>query len=118
MPALVSPRSYLLPNGDRLVERDYARATGFPNGSGQVNLADGSTIEPRTFELVDAQSNVKRSFGQPRAYALDDYLYVSDAHFVRGGALCRCTLSIGGAGSFVVRATDSTEVLTGLEPLL
>jgi hypothetical protein len=101
-----SPRTYRLPNGDRLVEKDWAQATCFlpdPDGRFPINAhADGTFrsaplfIEPRTFELVAPSGETRAFYGHPSTSPLDDYLYIMRVYFVRDGKLVRATLEMGG----------------------
>jgi hypothetical protein len=89
-------RSYRTCDGERLVEVGPARATGFPADDAPVTLDDGTSIEPRVFDLLDADGSEVAHYGHPHSHALDDYLYVHDVRFVRDGALCSGMLEMGG----------------------
>lgn len=105
-------RSYSLADGTVLVETGIASAQGLVlDDDGRFVLDDGP-IEPRTFEHRAASGEIIATFGDPKTYALDDYFYILDVHYVVDGTLMRGTIEIGGArGTHRTRITSSTRVL-------
>jgi hypothetical protein len=106
-------RRYALVDGSVLVETGLAVATGFAlDENGRFAIDDAPPIEPRTFEHRDTTGTVIATYGQPRTYALDDYFYVLDVHWVADGALVRGTIEIGGArGAHRTRLSGSERVV-------
>lgn len=66
---------------------------------GRFELSSGDAVEPRTFVHARADGELVSTYGQPHTYALDDYFYIIDLHYVRDGILYRGGIVIGGAGS-------------------
>jgi len=116
--SLLSARPvYRTQSGDVLTEASIARAYAVPE-SGDITLEDGRTLCLRTFTLHGADGAPKGFFGDPRNYALDDYMYVLDAHWVDGDTLYRGMLEIGGPGGTYRQTLSSASVcLQGLERL-
>jgi hypothetical protein len=111
-------RSYDLPDGDRLVEKEWATAAGLElDGEGRFKLSDGNWIEPRSFTVLDAAGRSKMVHGHPRSSALDDYLYVTGVHYVRDGKLYCAMIEVGGRTS-VFKARLSMERLVRDELVL
>jgi hypothetical protein len=111
MPSPITARSYHLPDGDRLVETEWAAAPGLKlDPDGRLVFTDGSSIEPRTFNLLDAAGHTKGHHGHPRASALDDYLYITGIHYVRDNKLYTAMVEVGGKDC-VFRARLSMERL-------
>jgi hypothetical protein len=111
------PRSYRLPNGDRLLEERWESVTGFSlDPGGVLRLSDGTFVEPRCFTLFDAKNERKRHFGPPGTNALDDYLYLLDVYYVNGGCLRTAMIEIGGPSqSCSVRLSMEKIVLERVE---
>ena len=115
---------YRLPNGERLVEKEWAEATGFrtdADGRFPINAnRDGTRrsapvhVEPRTFELVAANGKVRSYYGHPSTSPLDDYLYVIEVYFVRDDKLVRAMIEMGGSGALRTRLADESVCLEGL----
>jgi hypothetical protein len=97
--SLASPRVYRLASGDTLTESGFPIASGFDvPPDGVLKLADGSLIEPRTFELRGADGKLRQRFGHPTSYARDEDLYVWEIYFIRDGALHGATAAFGHHG--------------------
>ncbi|HET9619800.1 MAG TPA: hypothetical protein VFP84_00440 [Kofleriaceae bacterium] len=94
--SIASPRVYRLASGETLTESGIPIASGFDlPRDGVLKLADGTWIEPRTFELRGADGKLRQRFGHPTSYARDDDLYVWEIYFVRDGALHGATAAFG-----------------------
>lgn len=106
-------RRYPLPDGTVLVETGLATALYLTlDSAGRFAIDDAEAIEPRTFEHR-AGDEILATFGQPRTYALDDYFYILDVHYIADHALVRGSLEIGGArGAHRTRITTSERVLS------
>jgi hypothetical protein len=106
--------SFRTDTGDLLTEDDIARAIALPE-SGDIELDDGRTIRARTYTLTGVDGRFKEVFGHPRNYALDDYLYIIDVHWIEGDTLYRGMVEVGGPGGIYRQTlTSATKCLTGL----
>ena len=80
-----------------------------------MTLPDGSALDGwHDYWIHDRSGRRLRSFGEPRSYALDDYLYLHDLIEVCDGSLCRLMWEQKAGGS--ARVTVSAVELEGLEP--
>jgi len=83
-------------NGERLVERDVVRWSWWSlDAQGRIALADGTHIEPRTFDLLGPDGERRHQYGPPwNQTGLDDYFYLSGVYYVRDGALHNATVEV------------------------
>src|SRR5262249_28946294 len=104
--------------GHVLSEREWVRSNWWKlDAEGRLALNDGTTIEPRTFELVDP--NGARSIlgvANPSETGLDDYFYVTDVHHVRDDRLWSVLVEIRFVPPCGVRTGMERMLLDGLEP--